>query len=94
MCPILVKKPFHRIVVDVLKMPPTSNGNTFVVVFIDYFTKWVEALAVPNQEAPTIARLLVENIVCRHGVPQHLLSDRGANFLSSLILEMCDILGI
>ena len=61
---------------------------------MDYFTKWVEAFAVPNQEATTIARLLVDNIVCRHGVPQHLLSDRGANFLSSLILEMCEILGI
>ena len=47
-----------------------------------------------NKHAQTIARLLVENIVCRHGVPQELLSDRGSNFLSELILEMCSILGI
>ena len=36
----------------------------------------------------------MENIVCRHGVPEELLSDRGANFLSDLILEMCSLLGI
>ena len=58
---------------------------------MDYFTKWVE---VANQQPQTIARLLVENIVCRHGVPQELLSDRGSNFLSDLMLEMCSVLGI
>ena len=49
---------------------------------MDYFTKWVEAYAVPDQQAQTIAKLLVENI---HGVLQELLSDRGANFLSELM---------
>ena len=65
-----------------------------MVVFMDYFTKWVEAYVVPDQQAQTIVRLLVENIVCRHGVPQELLSDRGSNFLSELMLEVCSILGI
>ena len=64
------------------------------MVFIDYLTKWVEAYPVPDQRAETIARLLVENIVCIHGVPEEHLSDRGANFLSDLILEMCSLLGI
>ena len=44
-------------------MPITSRGNKYVVVFMDYFMKWVEAFAVPDQEASTIARLLVDNIV-------------------------------
>ena len=64
------------------------------MVFLDYLTKWVEAYPVLDQRAETIARLLVENIVCRHGVPEELLSDRSANFLSDLILEMCSLLGI
>ena len=89
-----MKKPFLRVAVDVLTMPLTSRGNRYIVVFMDYFTKWAEAFAVSDQQAPTIARLLVENIVCRHGVPEELLSDRGSNFLSSLIMEMCTILGI
>ena len=48
----------------------------------------------PDQSAETIARLLVEEIFCRHGAPQELLSDRGANFLSNLIHEVCQILKI
>ena len=54
----------------------------------------MEAYAVPDQQTQTIARLLVENIVCHHGVPQELLSDRGSNFLSELMLELCSLLGI
>ena len=92
--PIPVKKPFHRIAVDVLTMPLTSRGNRYIVVFMDYFSKWAEAFAVPDQQAPTIARLLVDNIICRHGVPEELLSDRGSNFLSDLMMEICRILGI
>ena len=79
---------------DVLKLPLTSSGNQYLVAFLDYLTKWVEAYPVPNQQAETIACLLVENIVCRHGVPEELLSDRGANFLSDLILQMCSLLGM
>lgn len=56
-----------------------------MVVFIDYLTKWVESFAVQDQSAETIARLLV---FCRHGVPEQLLSDCGANFLSNLFKMM------
>ena len=71
--PIPIRQPFHRVAVDVLQLPLTSQGNKYVVVFMDYFTKWVEAYAVPDQQTPTVARLLVENIVCRHGVPQRVI---------------------
>lgn len=69
--PIPVLKPFHRVDVNVLQLPLTSSGNKYVVAFMDYFTKWVEACTVADQQALTIARLLLENIVCRHGVPQN-----------------------
>ena len=90
--PIPVRGPFYRVGVDVLKLPLTSSGNQYLVVFLDYLTKWVEAYPVPDQQTDTTVRLLVENIVCRHGVPEELLSDRGANFLSDLILQMCSLL--
>lgn len=51
-----------------------------------------EAFAVPTQTAETIAKLLVEEIFCRHGAPEHLLSDRGTNFLSDLVREVCHLL--
>ena len=86
---IQVGGPFHRVGVDVLQLPLTESGNKYAVVFQDYLTKWVEAFAVPNQTAETIAKLLVEEIFCRRGAPEHLLSDRGANFLSDLVQEVC-----
>ena len=92
--PIPVGGPFHRVGVDVLQLPLTESGNQYVVIFLDYLTKWVEAFAVPDQSATTIAKLLVEEIFCRHGAPEHLLSDRGANFLSSLIQDVCKYLNI
>ena len=79
---------------DVLQLPLTSSGNKYVVVFMDYLTKWVEAFPTADQQATTIATLLIEHIICRHGVPEELLSDRGTNFLSDIVLELCSLLGI
>ena len=92
--PIPVGGSFHRVAVDVLQLPLTARGNKYVVVFMDYFTKWAEAFAVPDKKAETVAKLLVEQIVCRHGIPEELLSDRGANFLSTLVQDICKILGV
>ena len=92
--PIPIGGPFHRIGVDVLQLPLSFDGNKYAVVFMDYFTKWPEVFAVPDQQATTIARSLVEEVVARHGVPELLLSDRGPNFLSELTCEVCKLLGI
>ena len=94
MQPIPVGGPFHRVAVDILQLPLTVSGNRYVAVFMDYLTKWPEAFAIPDQKAETIAKLFVEQIVCRHGVPEELLSDRGTNFLSDLVREVCQLLNV
>ena len=75
-------------------MPKTERGNSYIIVFMDYLTKWPEAYAISDQSSETIARLLVENVICCHGVPKELLSDIGPNLLSNLILDICDIMGM
>lgn len=85
---------FHRVAVDILQLPQTANGNCYVPVFMDYLTKWPEAFAIPDQKAEKIAKLFVDHIICRHGIPEELLSDTGANFLSSLMQEVCQLLGV
>ena len=42
---------------------------------MDYLTKWVEAFPTQDQQASTIAQLLMEQIICRHGIPEELLLD-------------------
>ena len=92
--PIPVTGPFDRVGVDVVQFAKPQNGNTYAVVFVDYLTKWPEVFSTPDQSALTIAKLLVEHIISRHGVPRELLSDRGAAFLSRLLKEVCVLMGI
>ena len=91
--PIPVAGPFDRVGVDVIQFPCSHLGNRYAVVFMDYLTKWPEVFAVPDQTAATIARLLVEEIMSRHGVPAEILSDRGRAFLSELMKETEKLLG-
>uniref|UniRef100_A0A914XA95 RNA-directed DNA polymerase n=1 Tax=Plectus sambesii TaxID=2011161 RepID=A0A914XA95_9BILA len=86
--PIPIGGPFERVGVDVLSLPPTARGNSKVVVFIDYLTKWVECVPTADETADTIARLFIEHVVCRHGCPNELLSDRGPAFMSNLLAEV------
>ena len=90
-----VDSPMERIVIDVLgPLPITENGNKYILIVADYFTKWVEAYPMPNQEATTVAELLVREFICRFGVPLLIHSDQGRNFESELFAEMCRLLGI
>jgi hypothetical protein len=55
---------------------------------------WLEAYAIPNQEALTVAEALVTNFFCRFGVLQELHSDQCRNFKSHLIQEDLQCLGV
>ncbi len=92
--PIPVAGPFDRVGVDVLQLPTSYEGNQYAVVFVDYLTKWPEVFPTKDQTTLTIARLLVEHVISRHGVPADLLSDRGTPFLSKLMQEVCQLMGI
>ena len=92
--PIPVEGPFHRVEVDVIQFTKSHVGNQYAVVCTDYLTKWPEVFATKDQTAPTIAKLFVEEIICRHGVPCQLLSDCGPAFLSYLMTETCKLLGV
>ena len=82
LAPIPVSGPFDRIGVDVVQFPRSKRGKRYAIVFIDYLTKWVEVFATPNQSALTIAELLVEDKISRHGVPRELLSEGLLSFRS------------
>ena len=78
-----VGAPMDRVAVDVLgPLPRTSRRNRYVLVAIDYFTKWMEAYPLPDQEATTVAEALVQGMFSRFGTPSELHSDQGRNFES------------
>ena len=89
-----IQYPFEFVGVDVVGPFPTSaRGNKYIVVFTDYLTRWVEAFACVDHTAKTIARLLLEEVVPRHGAPRVLLSDNGAEFRSALVREVTKLFG-
>lgn len=93
--PIPVSAAYERMAVDILgPLPVTWKGNRYIVVFVEYLTKWPEIFPVKNIEAITIARLITDEIIPRHGAPRTLLSDRGSNFLSAIVKEVCSLYSI
>ena len=88
-----VGSPFERIAVDVARpFPQTEDGNKYIIVVMDYFSKWVEAYALPNQEASTIAEEIIKQWISRFGTPLELHSDQGKNFESNLFQKICQLL--
>ena len=92
--PIVTERPFQIVGVDIMELPVTNQGNRYAIVFQDLFTKWPLVFPAPDQKAKRIAQLLVEEIVPTFGVPEAILSDRGANLLSFLMKDVCKLLGI
>ena len=71
-----------------------ATGATYLLVAMDYFTKWPEVYAIQNQGSSTVADALVSHFFCRFGVPIELHSDQGRNFESRLMQEVLERLGV
>jgi hypothetical protein len=83
-------RPFQILGVDI-KGPlknSSKNGNRYILVMTDHFTKWVELFPMKNVDAGTVADLILKEFICRHGAPESILTDRGRNFSSNLIIEI------
>ena len=72
-----VGSPMQVVAVDILgPLPKSSTGNQYILVAGDYFTKWMEAYAIPNQEAETVARVVTEEMFLRFSPPEQLRTFR------------------
>ena len=69
--------------------PPSSEGHKFILVAIEYYTKWVEAISLKIAIQKHIINFIKEYIICRFGIPQRLIMDNGANFTGKDIMEFC-----
>ncbi len=84
-------EPFYQIGIDIVgPLPITDKGNKYIVVAVDYFTKWPEAKAIPEATAKEVATFIYEEIICRHGCPKKILSDRGSHFNNQVIQEITE----
>ena len=86
---------WEMISVDITEPHPKSaRGNEYMVTVIDDFSKWAEACAVQNHTAPTVAKVLVDQVFSRWGLPCRLLVDNGLEFRSELFSEVCRLIEV
>ena len=73
--------------------PKSSNGYEYILIAIDYFTKWVEVASYSILMARHVAWFLENNIICRFGVPQEIISNNGSHFEGEVrrIMELYNI---
>ena len=87
--PIKVKESFYQIGIDIVgPLNETTEGNKYIVVAIDYFTKWPEARAIKEATAKEVSTFIYEEIICRHGCPKKIITDRGTHFNNRMIEEL------
>jgi len=87
--------PMERCHMDILgPLPTTPAGNKYILLLVDQFTKWVEAVPIANQTAETIAKAAIDHLFCRFGCPLEICTDQGANFTSQIFCHLCDLLQI
>ena len=99
LCSIVATAPLDLLHVDFTNIETTLEPNQSprvanILVFQDHFTKHVLAYVTPDETAKTVAKFLYGGYISIFGVLARLLSDRGASFMSSIIEELCKILGI
>ena len=87
--PLIVGYVMERISIDITGTHPTSSlGHKYMLTVADHFSKWADAFPKRNQEAKTIAQVLLDKVFCYLGMPLQILSDQGANFQSELFKEL------
>ena len=68
-----------------LVIPQASNSHEYILVAIDYFTKWVEAASYKSVTQAVVAQFLKHNIICHYGMPGELITNNRANLNGKMI---------
>ncbi|RDX69866.1 Gypsy retrotransposon integrase-like protein 1, partial [Mucuna pruriens] len=78
--PILFYKVFDVWGIDFMGPFPVSNGYSYILLAVDYMSRWVEAISTKTNDAKVVVDFLKSNIFCLFGVPNVLISDQGSHF--------------
>ena len=92
---VIADGPFEKWGIDAMgPLPRTKNGKLYILVAIDYMTRWVEAQSVARVNEKTVSRFVYTHICCRFGTPLEIVSDNGPGFRKGLLTEVCEELHI
>jgi hypothetical protein len=74
-------------------LPPAQGNLKYVVVAVEYFSKWIEAKPLATITLVTVQKFFWQNIVCRFGVPKAITMDNGTQFDAETFKDFCDQIG-
>jgi hypothetical protein len=96
MNPIIKPWPFREWGIDLIDQiyPPSSKNHKFILVEIDYFTKWVEAIPLKKVTSRDMIEFVKERIIYLFGIPQTMTTDQGTMFTSGEFEEFATSMGI
>ena len=81
--PALADFPNEVLAIDIVgPLNETSEGNVYILTMFDTFTRWPEAIPIPNRKSPLVAKLIFERWICQKGVPKRIVSDQGRELVS------------
>ena len=87
-------RPWQLVAIDLCgPFPKTPRGNTQILVLTDHFTRWPDALPIPDGKAETVARVLDQHVFSYLGIPEEIHSDRGRQLESAVFKELCKLWG-
>ncbi|GBM95588.1 Transposon Tf2-9 polyprotein, partial [Araneus ventricosus] len=86
---------FETLAIDLFgPLPETPTGKKWIFLIEDTSTKWVELFALEDATAQNCAKFLKEEVFLRYGLPRRLISDNGTQFVSAVMQQTCNFLGI
>ncbi|KAK9049882.1 hypothetical protein SSX86_031149 [Deinandra increscens subsp. villosa] len=95
MVPVTSAWPFQKWGIDIVGPFPEAAGRVkFLIVAVDYFTKWVEAKPLASITGQQVKKFVWEHIICRFGLPLCIVSDNGKQFADNPFREWCEELAI
>ena len=91
---VVANRPWELVAVDILQVPMSRQGNLYMLVVQDYFSKWPFAVPLSDQTVNKIVQALKDQVFTLVGPPQRLHSDQGRDFESQILSELCKAFGV
>ncbi len=88
------KNTWERIHLDTLELPLSENGFKYLLVIIDYSSRFCILQPIRNKKAETIATSLFERVICPFTTPKTIITDNGPEFNNAILVEICRLFNI
>jgi hypothetical protein len=87
-------KPWDVVATDVLHLPESANSYKYIILFVDTFSRLIEAVPLIAVNGENVSGVLVKEVVCRHGCPVEIICDNATYYVKGELVKVCDFYGI